>query len=99
MNTNSESRRNGQTALIFQHQNHLPRNEPTYSSAAGPMYAFETRNGISLAWVADGHVGQMLQDWHGCCGRRYHQFRVATPSEVTLWEQGQPVIRINQEAR
>lgn len=51
------------------------------------LYHFEPQRQISLAWVNQEHVGQVLEIRDGCssCGSKRRLFRLASQQEVDLW--------------
>lgn len=50
-------------------------------------YVFTPSNGISLAWINEQDVNQILRIPGGCCGNNIRDiFRIANDNQVALWE-------------
>ena len=52
-------------------------------------YAFTPKFNISLAWVKDEHVAQVLSVKRGCCGgSKKPRFFLADETHIRRWTQG-----------
>ena len=50
------------------------------------VYIFDVKRAISLAWVNDEHVPNILSITKQCCGGHTKTvYRYATPDQVTMW--------------
>lgn len=74
----------GHTALKYYQSN------PKYIMLGdGTEYVFSPRANISLAWVLDEHVDQLLTKKKNCCGgSKKPMFFLANESDVRRWTNG-----------
>ena len=50
-------------------------------------YSFETRRGISLAWIDQSDVQIVLEVTKECCGGQLrHPYRLANEAQIRIWE-------------
>lgn len=73
--------RDGKVAVVAtDHNTHVER-------AGMAQYHFVVRTGgVSLAWVSEADFPAINGRKAGCCGRKYGEFRAATPEELAQWE-------------
>ena len=69
-----------QTAIIFL------RGGQKYVHTKNNEYVFTPSNGISLAWIEEEDVNQILRIPGGCCGNHKPVFRLANDQQVSLWK-------------
>lgn len=70
----------GQTALVYLRHNQKYVKTPQHE------YVFVPQHGVSLAWIYNEDVDQILRIPGGCCGNTRPAFRLANPGDVALWE-------------
>ena len=70
----------GQTALVY----YQPIDRVIM--AGDIRYVFVTKRAVSLAWVNEEHIGQILSITKTCCGGNVKAvYHYATPSQVNVW--------------
>lgn len=70
----------GQIAVVY----HQPI--PQVVMVNGTRYFFDVKRAVSLAWVNEEHIGNILSITKTCCGGNVHTvYRYATPSQVNVW--------------
>lgn len=52
------------------------------------QYVFVPKHNISLAWVEEQHVDEILAKTVGCCGGKRPAFRLADETNIRRWTQG-----------
>ena len=53
------------------------------------IYTFIPKNNISMAWVKEEHVNQILSVLtKSCCNKQQRRFHLASEINVNLWETG-----------
>lgn len=73
----------GQVAIRhYQPAQILSKNMPS-----GKQYFFDVHNGISMAWVDEGDVAEMLTRKGGCCNSQRLLYDYANQAAVDLWTQ------------
>jgi len=73
--------------IAVQHYNSNPWDVKI--SADGTMYYFRPQHNISMAWVREEHLAQVLRITRkACCGTNPQRFHLASRINVNLWETG-----------
>jgi len=76
MRTNEQ----GQIALVY----HQPI--PHFVKVNGVTYFFDVKRTVSMAWVNEEHVADVLSITKVCCGGSKHAvYRYASDSQVNVW--------------
>lgn len=65
-------------------------NSNSWSVQAGDTpYTFVPKHNVSLAWVKEEHVNQLLSvQTKACCGKQQRRFFLASQVNVNIWETG-----------
>lgn len=59
---------------------------PHVLKVSGTTYFFDVKRAVSMAWINDEHVGQVLSITKRCCGGQQNiAYREATQSQVNVW--------------
>ena len=65
-----------------------PIPEYVKDTPSGTEYVFAVRHGISLAWIKQEDVDNILDRTGGCCDKKTKVFSKAGPNIVRVWQEG-----------
>jgi len=66
---------------------HYSSNGWTAKMNDGTIYTFVPKHNISMAWIKEEHVNQLLSVLtKACCGNKQRRFYLASQINVNLWE-------------
>ena len=84
MFTNNNGRITNDAGLVAMK---FPQPIVTQVQVPGGSYTFYPQRYVSMTWVQSRHVDYILSVKHSCCGGSRNQtFRLATQSDVNIWE-------------
>ena len=79
--------KNDEGLVALEHYNSNPKTVKI--DADGTTYNFKPQHNVSLAWVQEKHVNQLLDTQVDiCCGKRRMLCHLASETNVNLWRTG-----------
>jgi len=71
----------GQIAIRY----YQPAQVLTKQTPSGSQYFFDVKAGVSMAWVEEGDVSNLLARRGGCCNKKRKLYDYANQAAVDLW--------------